>query len=68
MDLPGWANVAIIAACILLVLVVIWMMFSRSQVTTESGEEVTERSPFDPMLLASALAVVVLAVVTYFLT
>lgn len=67
MDLPGWMDVAIIAVCILLALVVIWMMFSRSRVTAESGEEVAERSPFDPMLLVSALAVIFLAVAAYFL-
>lgn len=60
-------DVAIIAVCILLALVVIWMMFSRSRVTAESGEEVAERSPFDPMLLVSALAVIFLAVAAYFL-
>ena len=66
-DLPGWADIAIIGLCILLALVVIWMMFSRSRVAAESGDEVIERSPFDPMLLVSALAVIALAVAAYFL-
>lgn len=67
MDLPGWANIAVIVFCVLLALVVIGMMVSRSRVTAESGEEVAERSPFDPMLLVSALAVIVLAGVAFFL-
>lgn len=67
MDLPGWANIAIIVFCVLLALAVIGMMVSRSRVTAESGDEVVERSPFDPMLLVSALAVIVLAGVAFFL-
>jgi hypothetical protein len=66
-DLPGWVDVAIIVVCILLALAVIWMMFSRSRVTAESGDEVAERSPFDPMLMVSALAVIALAAAAYFL-
>lgn len=67
MDLPGWADVVIIGLCILLALVVIGMMFARSRVATERGDEVVERSPFDPMLLVSALAVIALAVAAYVL-
>jgi len=61
--LPDPVILGIIALCALLAVMTLVLMFVRMQ-PTPAGED-SRRTPFDPVLLGSAIAVLLLALIAF---